>query len=95
MTKTILAATLAVALSGPAFAQAIVEVPAATGTVVVAPPVAPGVVTRQGGATGEPYAGTYSPTGRAADGASNDSAAGGNAGQPSRVGTTSGFGGGK
>ncbi len=91
MTKTVLAATLAVALATPA--QAVIETPATTGTAVVAPPVAPGVVTRQGGATGEPYAGTYSPTGRAADGATNDSAAGGNAGQPNRTGTNSGFGG--
>lgn len=93
MTKTVLAATLAVALASPAFAQAVIETPATTGTVVVAPVEAPGVLTRQGGATGDGYAGTYSPTGRAADGMNSDSAAGGNAGQPSRVGTTSGFGG--
>jgi hypothetical protein len=56
-------------------------------TTVGAPPGAPGTVTRQPGSTGAPVAGTYSPTGRAADGVSPDSAAVGNEGQPSRVGS--------
>lgn len=91
MTKMIVAAALAASLATPALAQAVIETP--TGTAVVVPPGAPGVVTRQGGATGAEDAATYSPTGRAADGISTDSAAGGNAGQPSRMGTTSGSGG--
>ena len=86
MIRTILAAAFATALAVPAMAQATVETP--RDTTIVVPPGAPGVVTRQSGSTGAPGAGTYSPTGRAADGMSPDSAAGGNVGQPSRVGST-------
>lgn len=92
MIRTILAATLVTALAVPALAQAVIETP--RDTTVVVPPGAPGVVTKQSGSTGAPGAGTYSPTGRAADGISPDSAAGGNAGQPSRVGSTGSTGGG-
>lgn len=92
MGKTIIAATLAIALASPALAQGVVQTP--HDTTVVVPPGAPGTVTRQSGSTGAPGAGTYSPTGRAADGASPDSAAAGNAGQPSRVGSTGSTGGG-
>ncbi len=82
--KTILLAALAAAtLAVPAQAQAVIETP--TGTAVVVPPGAPGVLTRQPGATGEEGAISYSPTGQPADVISNDSAAAGNAGQPSRV----------
>ncbi|MCJ2069433.1 hypothetical protein MKK75_11625 [Methylobacterium sp. J-030] len=91
MTKIILAATFVATLASPALAQAVIETP--TGTTVVVPPGAPGVVTRQPGATGDEGAATYSPTGRAADGITNDSAAAGNAGQPSRVGSTGSTGG--
>lgn len=86
MTRTILAATFVAALATPALAQAVIESP--TSTTVVVPPGSPGVVTRQPGSTGAPGAGTYSPTGRAADSISPDSAAAGNEGQPSRVGST-------
>ena len=91
MTRTILAAAFVAVLASPALAQAVVETP--TSTTVIVPPGAPGVVTRQPGSTGAPGAGTYSPTGRAADGIAPDSAAGGNAGQPSRVGSTGSTGG--
>ena len=84
MTKLILAAAFAVALASPVSAQ-VFETP--TSTTVVVPPGAPGVVTRQPGSTGEEGAATYSPTGRAADGISEDPAAAGNADQPSRVGS--------
>ncbi|MFD0935960.1 hypothetical protein ACFQ12_12310, partial [Methylobacterium trifolii] len=63
MTRFALAA-VALALATPAVAQ-VVETP--TGTTVIVPPGAPGVVTRQPGSTGEEAAATYSPTGRAAD----------------------------
>ncbi|SDO44985.1 hypothetical protein SAMN05216360_12323 [Methylobacterium phyllostachyos] len=92
MTKITLATALVTALATPAFAQAVIETP--TSTTVIVPPGAPGVVTRQPGSTGAEAAGTYSPTGRAADGVATDSAAAGNEGQPSRLGST-GSGGGK
>lgn len=92
MTKIAFATTLITVLATPAFAQAVVETP--TSTTVVIQPGAPGVVTRQPGSTGDAPAATYSPTGRAADGIATDSAAAGNEGQPSRLGST-GSGGGK
>ncbi|MCJ2021848.1 hypothetical protein MKK84_31305 [Methylobacterium sp. E-065] len=85
MTKLILFAAFAVALSTPVSAQ-VFETP--TSTTVIVPPDAPGVVTRQPGSTGDEGAATYSPTGRAADGISEDSASAGNVDQPSRVGST-------
>ena len=91
MTSLTLAATIAAMIVTPAFAQ-VIETP--TSTTVVVPRGAPGVVTRQLGSTGEEGAASYSPTGRAADSISNDSAASGNEGQPSRMGST-GSGGGK
>ena len=92
MTKTLIAAAIvAASFTTAAYAQ-VIETP--TSTTVIVPPGAPGVVTRQTGSTGEEGAATYSPTGRAVDGISNDSAASGNAGQPSRMGST-GSGGGK
>jgi hypothetical protein len=91
MIKTVLAATVAATLATPVLAQAVIETP--TSTTIVVPPGAPGVVTRQGGATGDAFAGSYSPTGRPEDAAANDSAAASNAGQPERMGTTSGGGG--
>lgn len=90
MTRMILAAALATCLVGPASAQ-VTESP--TGTVVVVPPGAPGVVTPQSNATGAEGALTYSPTGRPADSISNDSAAAGNANQPSQVAPQGGGGG--
>lgn len=90
MTKTILAATLATFLAAPAFAQ-VIETP--TSTTVVVPPGAPGVVTPQSNATGAEGAITYSPTGRPADSISNDSAAAGNANQPTQVAPQGGGGG--
>ncbi|GLS73664.1 hypothetical protein GCM10007890_56790 [Methylobacterium tardum] len=91
MIKTILTATCVAALVSPALAQAVIETP--TSTTVVVPPGSPGVVTRQSGSTGAPGAGTYTPTGRAADGITPESAAGGNEGQPSRAGSTGSTGG--
>ena len=92
--KTILLAALgAAALALPASAQAVIETPA--GTAVVVPPGAPGVLAPQPGSTGEPGALNYSPTGQPADVISNDSAAAGNAGQPSRVAPQGGGGGGR
>ncbi|MCJ2023116.1 hypothetical protein [Methylobacterium sp. J-067] len=91
MNKRILVAAFVAALTTPAFAQ-VLESP--TTTTVIVPRGAPGVVTRQPGSTGEEGSASYSPTGRAADGISNDSAASGNEGQPSRMGST-GSGGGK
>ena len=82
MTKMILAAAFAAALSAPACAQ-VVETP--NGNVVVVPPGAPGTVSRQTGSTGADAVINYSPTGQPADVISNDSAAASNAGQPSRV----------
>ncbi|MCJ2099030.1 hypothetical protein [Methylobacterium sp. E-046] len=84
-------AAVAAMIVTPALAQ-VIETP--TSTTVVVPRGAPGVVTRQPGSTGEEGAASYSPTGRAADSISNDSAASGNEGQPSRMGST-GSGGGK
>ncbi|MGV7031976.1 hypothetical protein [Methylobacterium symbioticum] len=85
--RTLLLAAVAASLVTPALAQ-VVETPSGP-AVVVAPGPGPattgGVLTRQGGATGEPGAYSYSPTGQPADVISNDSAAAGNAGQPSRV----------
>ncbi|MCJ2124066.1 hypothetical protein [Methylobacterium sp. J-077] len=92
MTKIAFATALITVLATPAFAQAVVETP--TSTTVVVPPGSPGVVTRQPGSTGDAPAATYSSTGRAADGIATDSAAAGNEGQPSRLGST-GSGGGK
>jgi hypothetical protein len=92
MNKLALAAVISTAFISPALAQAVIETP--TSTMVIVPPGAPGVVTRQPGSTGDAPAATYSPTGRAADGIATDSAAAGNEGQPSRVGST-GSGGGK
>lgn len=90
MKKLALAAAFAAGIASPALAQ-VIETP--TSTTVIVPPGAPGVVTRQPGSTGEEGAATYSPTGRPEDGIANDSAAAGNAGQPSRLGTTSSGGG--
>lgn len=92
MNRLPIAAAFIAVLSTPALAQAVIESP--TGTTVIVPPGAPGVVTRQPGSTGDEPAATYSPTGRAADGIATDSAAAGNEGQPSRLGST-GSGGGK
>lgn len=87
MTRTLLASFLALAAVAPASAQ--VE------TRPVAPaPGAPGVVSQQNDATGNDAAVTYSPTGRPADTISNNSAAAGNANQPSRVAPQGGGGGG-
>ncbi len=91
MIKITVATVLALGLASPAFAQ-VIETP--TSTTVIVPPGAPGVVTRQTNSTGAENAATYSPTGRAADGIATDSAAAGNEGQPSRLGST-GSGGGK
>ena len=91
MTRILLAAGIAAALTSSAFAQAVIETP--TSTQVVVPPGSPGVVTRQIGSTGAPAAATYSPTGRAADGVSTNSAAAGNEDQPSRLGSGSSGGG--
>ncbi|XYD09096.1 hypothetical protein R1A27_00195 [Methylobacterium sp. NMS12] len=85
MTKLILVAAFALTPTTSVFAQ-VFETP--TNTTVVVPRGAPGVLTRQPGSTGEEGAATYSPTGRAADGISEDSAAAGNEDQPSRVGST-------
>ncbi|MCJ2021175.1 MULTISPECIES: hypothetical protein [unclassified Methylobacterium] len=92
MTKIAIVTAILASLAPPAFAQAVIESP--TSTTVIVPPGAPGIVTRQPGSTGDAPAATYSPTGRAADGIATDSAAAGNEGQPSRVGST-GSGGGK
>lgn len=86
MTKFILVAAFAISLATPACAE-VIETP--TSTIVAVPPGAPGVVTSQPNSTGDEFAAVYSPTGRAADGISNDSAAAGNEGQPERIGSTS------
>lgn len=91
MFKVAFATALVTALATPALAQAVIESP--TATTVIVPPGAPGVVTHQPGSTGNEPAATYSPTGRAADGIATDSAAAGNEGQPSRLGSTSSGGG--
>jgi hypothetical protein len=87
MTRTLLASVLALATIVPASAQ-VIERP------VAPPPGAPGVVSQQSDATGNDAAVTYSPTGRPADTISNNSAAAGNANQPSRVAPQGGAGGG-
>ncbi|MCJ2015395.1 hypothetical protein [Methylobacterium sp. J-076] len=89
-TKLTLSAALVACLATPALAQ-VIETP--NSTTVVVPPGSPGVVTPLDGATGGDQAITYSPTGRPADSISNDSAAAGNAGQPSRVAPQGGGGG--
>jgi len=91
MTRTLLATVLAFAVIAPAAAQ-VVETP--TGTTVVVPPGAPGVVSTQSDTTGNDPSVTYSPTGQPADTISSDSAAAGNANQPSRVAPQGGAGGG-
>ncbi|MBE7247225.1 MAG: hypothetical protein INR63_19970 [Actinomycetospora chiangmaiensis] len=78
MTRIFLVSALSLAIIAPAAAQT-VDRPVAPG------PGAPGVVTQQPNSTGNDPAVTYSPTGRPADTLSTDSAAAGNAGQPSRV----------
>jgi hypothetical protein len=92
MKKLALIIAIFTSLAVPALAQAVVETP--TSTTVIVPPGAPGVVTRQPGSTGDAPAATYSPSGQAVDGIATDSAAAGNEGQPSRLGST-GSGGGK
>lgn len=88
VSKTLLAVALAV-VSTAASAQ-VGEIPART---TVVPRDAPGVLTRQPNAVGGEDAVTYSPTGRAEDTMSNNSAAAGNANQPSRVAPQGGAGG--
>ena len=90
MTKTVFAVAVATCLAAPASAQ-VLETP--TSTTVIVPPGAPGVVTQQSNATGAEGAITYSPTGRPEDSIANDSAAAGNANQPSRVAPQGGGGG--
>lgn len=82
MTKLLVSAALLSALTSPALAQILEAPPRAT---VAVPPGGPGVVTPGTNATGRQGVITYSPTGQAADAISNDSAAAGNAGQPSLV----------
>ena len=92
MRNLVVAAALA-ALATPALAQ-VVETPAGPPVVVApGPATTGGVLTPQRGSTGEPGAYNYSPTGQPADVISNDSAAAGNAGQPSRVAPQGGGGG--
>jgi hypothetical protein len=91
MTRTFLALGFALAATLPAAAQ-VTATP--TGPAVVVPSGAPGVVSQQAGTTGNDPAVSYSPTGRPADTISNDSAAAGNAAQPSRVAPQGGGGGG-
>jgi hypothetical protein len=84
-----LSGSLLLALSGAALAQ----------TTAPTAPVAPGggsaqVVVPQSGSTGSPNAATISPNGNPADTISTNSAAGGNAGQPSRAIPQGGGGGG-
>lgn len=90
ITSLTITAAMAVAIATPAFAQ-VLESP--TTTTVVVPRGAPGVVTPLNNTTGGDAAVSYSPTGRPADSISNDSAAAGNAGQPSRVAPQGGGGG--
>ena len=91
MTRTLLATVLTLATIAPAAAQ-IVETP--NGARVGVPPGAPGVVSTQSSTTGNDASITYSPTGQPADTISTDSAAAGNANQPSRVAPQGGAGGG-
>lgn len=90
MTRTLLATVLAIAVIAPATAQ-VVETP--NGARLGVPPGAPGVVSTQSNTTGSDPSVTYSPTGRPADTISTDSAAAGNASQPSRVAPQGGAGG--
>lgn len=91
----VFSAPLALILAGTAFAQSpAVVTPAVPGTAEPGTAGAPGVLTRQPGAVGSEGAATYSPTGQPADTISNDSAAAGNANQPSRVAPQGGGGGG-
>ncbi|WP_342165110.1 hypothetical protein [Methylobacterium sp. SD21] len=90
ITSLTITAAMAFAIATPAFAQ-VLESP--TTTTVVVPRGAPGVVTPLNNTTGGDAAVSYSPTGRPADSISNDSAAAGNAGQPSRVAPQGGGGG--
>ena len=86
-------AALAASLATPALAQ-LVETPAGPAVVVApGPATTGGVLAPQGGSTGAPGAYNYSPSGQPADVVSNDSAAAGNAGQPSRVAPQGGGGG--
>ncbi|SDN13772.1 hypothetical protein SAMN05216360_1066 [Methylobacterium phyllostachyos] len=91
MTRTLLATVLAIGVIAPATAQ-VIETP--TGTTLVGPPGSRGVVSTQSDTTGSDPAVTYSPTGQPADTISADSAAAGNANQPSRVAPQGGAGGG-
>ena len=92
--RTLIAAALLAALATPALAQQVVQTPSGPAVVVApGPETTGGVLTPQRGATGEPGAYNYSPTGQPADTFSNDSAAAGNAGQPSRVAPQGGGGG--
>ena len=91
LTKLTITAALAAAVATPALAQ-VIETP--TSTTVVVPRGAPGVVTTLNNNTGGDAAINYSPTGQPADSISNNSAAAGNAGQPSRVAPQGGAGGG-
>ncbi len=91
MTRTLLVTVLTLAAIAPAAAQ-VVETP--NGARVGVPPGAPGVVSTQSGTTGNDSSITYSPTGQPADTISTDSAAAGNANQPSRVAPQGGAGGG-
>ncbi|MCJ2011236.1 hypothetical protein [Methylobacterium sp. J-076] len=70
--------SLLLGLSGAALAQTAPVAPGAS------PSSAP-VVVPQSGSTGAPNAATISPNGNPADTITTDSAAGGNAGQPSRA----------
>jgi hypothetical protein len=90
MPKLIFLAATAAILATPALAQTIQTPTNMTGN---APPGAAGVITRQPGSTGAEEAATISPTGRPQDAAAPNSAAGGNAGQPSRTGSTGSGGG--
>jgi len=90
LTRMTISAAFAVGLAAPAVAQ-VIEGP--TSTTVVVPRGAPGVETPLNNATGGDPAVTYTPPGRPAASISNDSAAAGNAGQPSRAAPQGGGGG--
>ncbi len=87
-TSFLAALPMTLIMTGAAFAQA----PAATPPGAVQP--SPGVVAPQPGSTGAPGTVTVNPTGRPGDTITNNSAAGGNADQPSRVVPQGGGGGG-
>lgn len=91
VTPLTLAAALVAAMASPSLAQQAVEIP--TGSVAVVREAPPGVVTPMSNATGSEAAVSYSPTGRPADAISNDSAAAGNAQQPSQLAPQGGGGG--